>query len=321
MLKFLIILLDDCSVSFCHYGNILTAPRGIAPESLETAFLFAEKEDLAVQVVYPMFPIDRKLELIIEKHDCIRIKPLIQANEQTDVVVVDDIDSIVGLRPMENAIYVLRLSKSVLFKNYRQISALFGCIFRLNIVITDINTFDEQDFVTYKSILECFSKEITSCYEDGKSVQLNLLTDRIGLVSHNSCGGGDNCVTLAPDGKFYVCPAFYQSESDSETGLGRGKSSIGSLEEGLKILNGHLYQLKYAPICRKCDAYQCKRCIWLNWKTTYQENIPSHEQCVLSHLERNASRSLLVSNKERFAGTDIKDIPEIDYLDPLIKKK
>lgn len=316
MLKFLIILLDDCSASFCHYSNVLIVPKGITPENLEAGFQFARKENLAVQVVYPEFPIDKELEQVLEKHDCIRIKPLVQAHEQTDVVVVDDIDSFVGLNPLGNAIYVLRLGKSVLFKHYRQISALFANFLRLNIVITDINTFTERDFMTYKSILDCFSKEITRCYENGKSVQLNLLTDRIGLVSHNSCGGGDSCVTLAPDGKFYVCPAFYQSESDSEIGLGQGMSSIGSLEDGLKILNGYLYQLDYAPICRQCDAYQCKRCIWFNWKTTYQVNVPGREQCVLSHLERNESRCLLENNRQRLAGGDI---PEIDYLDPLIK--
>ena len=39
----------------------------------------------------------------------------------------------------------------------------------------------------------------------------------------NSCGAGETNVTLAPDGKFYVCPAFYLDEDGY---------AIGSLSEG-----------------------------------------------------------------------------------------
>ena len=93
-------------------------------------------------------------------------------------------------------------------------------------------------------------------------------------------------------------------------------NSIGDLVNGLDIKNKQLHRLDHAPICKHCDAWQCKRCIWLNHKTTLEVNTPSHEQCVISHLERNASRELLrrinLPNKE--------DIKEIDYLDPFDKR-
>ena len=109
----------------------------------------------------------------------------------------------------------------------------------------------------------------------------------------------------ATNGKFYVCPAFYyEDEADS----------IGDLEHGLDIKNKQLYKLDYAPICRHCDAYQCKRCIWLNRKTTLEVNTPSHEQCVVAHLERNARRELLQNIRKH--GTFLPEqekIKEIDY--------
>lgn len=49
---------------------------------------------------------------------------------------------------------------------------------------------------------------------------------------------------------------------------------------------------------------------------TGEVNTPSHEQCVTSHLERNASRKLFYNLRkygEFMNGTEIK---EIDYLDP-----
>ena len=94
------------------------------------------------------------------------------------------------------------------------------------------------------------------------------------------------------------------------------------MEEGLDIKNPQLYKLDHAPICRNCDAYQCKRCVWLNRKTTLEVNTPSHEQCVVAHLERNASSKLL--NNIRLHGsflTEQEEIKEIDYIDPYEKRE
>lgn len=53
---------------------------------------------------------------------------------------------------------------------------------------------------------------------------------------------------------------------------------------------------------------------------TLEVNTPSHEQCVMAHLERNAARNLLASIRSK--GTFLPDKPEIkeiDYLDPFEK--
>ena len=133
------------------------------------------------------------------------------------------------------------------------------------------------------------------------------------LDKMNNCGAADSNVTLAPDGKFYVCPAFYQANSDT---IISKSYNIGSLLEGLDIKNPQLYKLDHAPICRKCDAYQCRRCIWLNRKTTLEVNTPSHEQCVVAHLERNASRDLLANIRKHGKFIPEREIKAIDYLDP-----
>ena len=185
-------------------------------------------------------------------------------------------------------------------------------VVRLNIVITDVEKFTDEDYDKYKEVLHALSEQIENLYVDGKSPQLNLLTDRMMLKEMNSCGAGYTNITLAPNGKFYVCPAFYYDDE---------ADSIGDLEGGLDIKNKQLYRLDHAPICSHCDAYQCKRCIWLNRKTTFEVNTPSHEQCVLAHLERNASRQLLQDVRKH--GTFLpeqEDIKEINYLDPFDKK-
>lgn len=63
---------------------------------------------------------------------------------------------------------------------------------------------------------------------------------------------------------------------------------------------------------RICDAWHCKRCVWQNKKTTLEVNTPSREQCVLSHIERNATRSLLAKIREIgdfMPGVEIDSLP------------
>ena len=98
--------------------------------------------------------------------------------------------------------------------------------------------------------------------------------------------------------------------------------SVGDVNKGLDIPNQYLYKLENAPICRHCDACQCKRCVWLNRKMTLEVNTPSHEQCVAAHLERNASRQLQ-KNIRKYGEflPEIDEIKEIDYLDPFNNKE
>ena len=141
------------------------------------------------------------------------------------------------------------------------------------------------------------------------------------LEKMNNCNAGSENITLAPDGKFYICPAFYLADENEDFGLGKTKFSIGDLVNGLDIKNSQLYKLSYAPICRNCDAFQCKRCVWLNRKTTYEINTPSHEQCVVAHLERNASRVLLNNIRKYGEYLPHIEIKEIKYLDPFDIRK
>lgn len=304
MLQYFIILLDETSTSFCHYKNPKTERRLIPLETLRQGIRFAMMENLMIQFVYPDYELPQEYKEVIESIDHSKIKPY---KEGADVWVTDKMESVSSDIPV-----VLHINKESLFAHEQEISEVIRKVSRLNIVLTDVESFTEEDFARYKSLLGKLSDSLEKIYVDGKTPQLNLLTDRMMLKEMNNCGAGDTNITLAPNGKFYVCPAFYyEDEADS----------IGDLEHGLDIKNKQLYRLDHAPICRHCDARQCKRCIWLNRKTTLEVNTPSHEQCVLAHLERNASRNLL--NNIRKYGTFLpeqEEIKEIDYLDPFDKR-
>lgn len=312
MIQYIVILLDDTSTSFCHYTNEKADRRLIPLQTLKDGICYAMKENLNIQFVYPNYKLPKEYLAAIDSIDHTDIYPA-EMSDNADVVVFDSLIAAKDFVFKEEVAYLIRTDKVSLFNEYKIIGEILDKVTRLNVVITDIETFTEDDFMAYKSLLSNLAERVEQIYVSGKSPQLNLLTDRIMLEKMNNCGAGDTSVTLAPDGKFYVCPAFYLS-ADGYT--------IGDLVNGLEIKNSQLYRLDHAPLCRRCDAWQCKRCIWMNRKTTLEVNTPSHEQCVVAHLERNASRKLLIDIRKHgkfMSGSE--DIKEIDYLDPFDVKE
>ncbi|MBQ6747573.1 MAG: CXXX repeat peptide maturase [Bacteroidaceae bacterium] len=304
MLQYLNILLDDASVSFCHYES-RREHKTIPIDILKQAIRFGMTENLMIQFVYPDSTLPKGYEEVIDSIDHFNIKP----NEEiADVMVIDKLAEIHTNKPV-----VLRISKQELFAHTNDIISMFEHVPRLNVVIKDIDDFTEDDFEQYKSFFDVASGKLGQMFIEGKAPQFNLLTDRMMLKEMNNCGAGDSTITLAPNGKFYICPAFYYENEDD---------NVGDLECGLDIKNKQLYKLNHAPICRHCDAWQCKRCVWLNRKTTLEVNTPSHEQCVVAHLERNASRQLLQNIRKHGSFLpENEDIPELDYLDPFDKRE
>jgi len=313
MLKYLVIQLDDTATSFCHYTVSKTERKPISLDDLRSGVLFAMKENLNIQFVYPDYVLPAAYSEVIERIDHVKIISSCcedaALKDAADIVVFNGWSALGSYKFDAEKVYVLRTAKAELFEKYAELAAVLCKVGRLNVVITDVETFQDEDFDTYKRVLAALSDHIEKLYLDGRSPQLNLLTDRMMLKAMNNCNAGDETITLAPDGRFYVCPAFYYEQA----------YSIGIPAEGTDIKNLQLYKLAYAPICRHCDAYQCKRCVWLNRKTTLEVNTPSHEQCVAAHLERNESRRLLENIRKIGEFMPEIAIPEIDYLDPFDK--
>ena len=279
---------------------------------MKAGILFGMKENLMIQIVYPDYLLPREYTEVIESIDNHKIISSLNKDyalhEEAAVVVLHDWTWLSQYQFRENQSYVLLTTKEDFFDRYLFLKNALPNVARISIVFTDIESFTNADFKKYDQVLNHLSTEIEKMYVDGRSPQLNIVTDRMMLGQMNNCGAGVSNITLAPNGKFYVCPAFYYDDE---------KDNVGSLGLGLGIKNEHLYKLEYAPICRHCDAYQCKRCVWLNRKTTLEVNTPSHEQCVVAHIERNASRELLQSiRKHGIFLPEQGEIKEIEYLDP-----
>lgn len=306
MLKYLVILLDDTSTAYCHYEAGKRVPKSITLDNLSKAINFGMKENLRIQFVYPDYPVPSEYEDLINSIDHINIKPICKA--AADDIAVGELSDFSQNVQSNNV--VVRTTFAKLSDNVEQFTCLVFEKERVNIVITDISSLSDSDTDSYRVFLRHMVNSILQRCKNGERLpQLNILTDRLLLTTMNNCNAGAETLTVAPDGKFYVCPAFYYGE----------KSDCGSVLEGISIKNPQLYKLDHAPICRECDAWHCHRCVWLNKEKTLEINTPGHIQCVISHLERNASRELLAGLREIGEFMPGTEIPEITYLDPFEK--
>ena len=342
MLQYLVILLDDTSAAYCHADNPLKERNLMPIETLKKGILFGMKQNLMIQYVFPDYTLPEEYASVIESIDNVKIYPAgckpvtgIEDGKETDVAVANNVDFFVPkkdnatiseteMATMKNLVF--RLTFGEMLKQKDEIAKLFASGVRINLCITDVEQFTDRQIEAYKQLLEEWNGVLLGLYKQGLSPQFNLLTDRMMLEKMHNCEAGVSNITLAPNGKFYLCPAFYYDEqtkvfNQMNHHQPSSDNSVGDLERGLDIPNPQLLQIDHAPLCRNCDAYQCRRCIWLNRKLTWDNNTPSHQQCVMAHLERNASRDLL--NDIRKVGEFMPniDIKEIDYLDPFEVRK
>lgn len=307
MLKYIVIELCNTSTSYCHYNNDCRVPELISLDNLKAAIMFAMKQNLNIQFVYPDYQLPLEYNDVIESIDHIKIKSSEAINtEDADIIVFNGMRSTDDFIWTPDHVHILRVTKSEL----SELPSLFEKVkyktVRLNVVLTDVEFFSNTDYDLYEKALDELGTSVEKFISENKDIQINLLTDRIVLEKMNNCNAGCEAIAVAPNGKFYVCPAFYHQDSED---------FCGDVISGLDIKNPQLFRLDHAPICRHCDAFQCKRCVWLNRKMTLEVNTPSHQQCVISHLERNASRNIIENLKRGGFETKV-DISKIDFLDP-----
>ncbi|WP_459481213.1 radical SAM peptide maturase, CXXX-repeat target family [Clostridium saccharoperbutylacetonicum] len=295
--KFLQFIMNDGITPHCTYRNTRNTKNSMSKELLEKGLKFANENGFT-----PVFLGDSQgnsdVGFNIISGKCNEIP------ENSIVVCDNDINIPAGFEGN----CILLLSKNNIHKLSDFIKKLYPSALRINVVLEDIEKWSLEDIEVYSMELDILKDFIIGTYVEQNPLELNILTDRLNLKSMCNCDAGNSTFSLAPNGKVYLCPAFY---FDDEA------SYIGDLENGLNIKNSQLLEINNAPICSLCDAYHCKRCKYLNKKLTNELNTPSHIQCKISHIERNKTKELqdALVNKKLIPAMNI--ITEIDYLDPL----
>lgn len=300
--KYLQFITSDKIVPHCNYRSNSTSDIVMDQAIIENGIFFANENGFI-----PVFLgkaenyIDENISIISSK----------ATNIPEDAIVVCDNSSDVPDNFSGNCI--LLVSKNNISNISFMTKNLFSKLDRINLVLNDIDSWNEYDLDNYKGQLNIVKDQILQSYSINQPIELNVLTDILNLSSNYDCDAGQFTFSLAPNGKFYICPAFYFNNPDD---------SIGDLESGIQIKNKQLLNKNNADICNECDAKHCTRCKYLNKKLTGEINTPSRIQCVVSHIERNMSREL----QQELAAKNISNavqnediLPEINYIDPFEK--
>lgn len=304
-MKYLIIQLCDSAVSFCNYTNAET-PNLIPIDILESALIWGIKNDLNIQILYPRYDLPQSYQSLIDNFEHIEIRGLNEEHD-ADIWVTRNISDLSQCEHIVAPV-IVHISISEFIGNYQEIGAILPKVKRLNICFTDIQNFNDKES-QYETALSYLANTIEGLYLASNPIQLNLITDRTMLSQMNNCNAGIDSITLAPNGNFYVCPAFYFSKD----------KACGNIKDGVNIPNQRLLAIENAPICRLCDALHCRRCVHLNKSLTNEVNTPSHQQCLMSHIERRVSKKLLDSIRSFGLYAPDVDIPQLDYNDPFDK--
>lgn len=313
MINTLNVILSNQSKTFCHYSETKQyEEKWISDRDLKLCFEFAKENNTAVNVFYPNSNIPNKLATILESENFSITKEYTgDSYVNINVIEISKLNNFT-LNNSANMIFVILVTKKTLSFLSTSLIKLKGKFKKISITITDIEEWTKEDLIEYENELNKCLPILINIYQDVTEnlPEINIITDIWFLTKENSCNAGISHYTVAPDGKLYICPAFYFSKMQS----------IGTLES-INIINKQLLQYDHSPICKDCKSYHCNRCVYLNKKMTGEMNIPSYQQCIMAHLEMELSRQLLTELKIiNPLFKQIREIPQNEYLDPLEKK-
>lgn len=279
-LKEIYVFLSEDSPSICGYASG-TERRLIDFDRLNETIHMACEGRLELSVVYPSWPLPEEYATLLgaTQHRKIRSG---YSEEKSDVAVVDGLLENRIHFPASNIIAV-RTTVEEFCRSFDKLNLLIGTGKRVEVSFIDEELLVGEMVDVYRETLRDLARSAVEYMRSGINVDFNLLTDRLRLSEMNNCEAGWKWVAIMPDGKFYPCPAFYYARATGENEPG---------ETTLSIKNGHLYNLDHAPECRGCSHFHCRRCVYQNWKSTKEINIPSFEYCSRRKIEEEASKYL-----------------------------
>ena len=193
MLQYLVILLDDTSVAYCHADNPLKERHLMPIETLKKGILFGMKQNLMIQYVFPDYALPKEYASVIESIDNVKIYPFgckpvtgIEDGSETDVIVANNVACFVSKKDAANISgtematmkmsTVIRLPFSEMLKHKDGIAKLFASGARINLCITDVEQFTDEQIETYKQVLNEWNVALLELYKQGqdrKSTRLN----------------------------------------------------------------------------------------------------------------------------------------------------
>ena len=274
-----VVLLSSYSTAFCVSDNSFQKEQLMPLATLQHIVETAKQEHLKLEFVFPEKELPCEYIELINSIEHLKITPA-ASKSVGDAIVLNGWNHH-SVSSLENAFCILRTTLAAFYNSVLELEPILKTADRLNLVFTDEEKFCKEDENPYRDALNQLSLLVLHQWRNGHKIHVNIITDRLKLSEMNNCNAGWKSVTLAPNGKYYICPDFFYADEED---------SCGDLVNGLDIKNPLLYKLNHAPLCRDCGAYHCQRCVFLNKKKTLEVNIPSYEQCAKANIELSISK-------------------------------
>ena len=176
MLKYLVILLDDTSTSYCHY-DVEDREKNLIPLNvLKEGVLYAMKNNLKIQYILPSYTLPQDYIETMESMFNDKIGPIDQ-KLPLSAIVINGLKSI-NPNMMDGSMqYVIRTTISDFFENYGILKELFTLGISANIVFIDVESFTEDKIETYRTVLTELVNSVESSILKGKNINTNLITN------------------------------------------------------------------------------------------------------------------------------------------------
>jgi CXXX repeat peptide maturase len=308
-------MLSSESVQVCGYKKNNSKTEMIDPNILKEYLKLSKEKNYFLNFIYPSFQLENEYLKLLSSVDSQLTIPYTDQkdkyNLEDGVVFVislgQELDSNFSC---VNVILLIKMTQVSDLSDY--VERLFKHdITRVNLVFDLEEISIDFDFDEYKTQLNKIADILFEYIKSNRLRYFNVLTDIFLLDKMNNCNAGISNITLGPDGRFYICPAFYYSGMPIE----RNDFSVpAKLKE--------LLDFKKALICEVCDAFHCRRCVFDNYNKTVEFNIPGEGQCIMSHVERAVSMNLQKRLRKDINYNYFKNIlTEKDYIDPFTAAK
>lgn len=275
--RFLYIMTRDDAAPYCHYRN----PRSDNPAIMDNEVFVSSVKFCADHGFVPVF-LGRPAPAEAEAASVSIVTAGTGAAEEARGAIFVHDNAVVPIA-VEDANAILLLDRAYLTDLSGHFEELTQNHARINIVPAELPLWGEDDVAQYEVQLGYIAEALKRHYAAGRRIEVNVLTDLWHLTERCDCGAGEDSFTVAPNGKIYLCPAFYFADP---------QDTVGTLETGIHPPVPQLLKADSSPYCRACDVYSCRRCKFLNKTLTGEILIPSRIQCLVSHVERKVAMDL-----------------------------
>ena len=276
--SYLYLLLSDRGPAFCHYTANADSYIVMSQEVFDAGMQYARSHNMIPVYIGNPTELWSKADrhCVHVRIDEYRFLKQLEINEvELRIPIFHPTSDRTQLGGLDGAsTCILAIDKTTISELLLTISALSKYYSRINVMKTDVRGWDNIIMSAYKEELKRIEKWR---HQSSVKVDINILPIR-GTAGESRCAAGISEYTLAPDGNFYICPAYYFD----------GLFSCGSIADGIINPYKEILSMDKRKKCAMCSNDNCMACTYLDFSRHHMLGATSLQQCSIATAEKEA---------------------------------